>query len=165
MNTSQRLLKPSGWIPNNATLPVLIYRHDDVADDAPSKFERLFLQNGWEGIWQNGVFDYHHYHSGAHEVLGIAAGSASLQIGGPDGMVLDVSPGDCVVLPAGTGHMNLGSTEDFSVVGAYPPGQRADILTSAPSPEEQRRIDRLPLPNSDPMQGKSGFLMTAWKRD
>jgi uncharacterized protein YjlB len=165
MKTSQRLLKPSGWVPNNATLPVLMYRHGAVANDAPPEFERLFSQNGWDGIWQNGVFDYHHYHSGAHEVLGIAAGNASLQIGGPDGMVLGVSQGDCLVLPAGTGHMNLGSSGHFSVVGAYPPGQCADILTLAPSPEQQRRIDRLPLPDSDPLQGKSGFLMSAWNRD
>jgi uncharacterized protein YjlB len=165
MLTSHTLLKSSGWVPNNAVLPVLIYRREEADDDESPDFERLFSQNGWQGIWHNGVFDYHHYHSGAHEVLGVAAGSAQLQIGGADGPVLTVSRGDCLVLPAGTGHKKLESTENFSVVGAYPPGQHAEILRSAPSVEQQTRIERLPLPHSDPLQGTSGFLIEAWKPD
>lgn len=164
MLTRQVLLKPCGWVPNNTVLPVLIYQHEAAGDNERPDFEQLFSRNGWQGIWHNGVFGYHHYHSGAHEVLGVATGSAKLQIGGPDGPVLHVSRGDCLVLPAGTGHKKLESTGDFSVVGAYPPGQHADILRSAPSVEQKTRIDRLPLPRSDPLQGTSGFLMKVWTR-
>jgi uncharacterized protein YjlB len=162
MLTKQIMLKPNGWVPNNTTLPVLIYRDAVVTTDAPAEFEDLFSLNGWEGIWHDGVFDYHHYHSGAHEVLGIGGGQARLQIGGPNGEILEVSKGDCMVLPAGTGHMNLGADSDFHVVGAYPPGQHADILMSMPSLEQRERINRLQLPQSDPLQDASGFLISAW---
>lgn len=164
MQTRELFFGASGWIPNNKILPVLIYQRAIEAADAAATFERLFSRSGWTGIWHNGVFAYHHYHSGAHEVLGIGGGSALLQVGGPDGARLQVSAGDCLVLPAGTGHMNLGATNDFHVVGAYPPGQRADILTSAPSVAQQERIDRLPLPQTDPLQGTSGPLISIWRR-
>lgn len=165
MRTRALLFAPSGWIPNNKTLPVLIYRSALDAADATAAFKRQFSVNGWEGIWHNGVFDYHHYHSSAHEVLGVGKGSARLQIGGPDGETLKISAGDCLVLPAGTGHMNLGSTADFQVVGAYPPGQSADIMTSAASQAQQDGIDRLPLPENDPLYGKAGGLISIWHRD
>lgn len=68
--------------PEQPHLPVLLYR-ELFADGGPTDFDRRFAANGWTGIWTNGVFDYQHYHSGAHEVLGIALGSATLLIGGP----------------------------------------------------------------------------------
>lgn len=71
-------------IPNNQTFAVIIYRQVDPQPDTGS-FEAMFSRKGWTGIWRNGVFDYHHYHSGAREVLGIGRGLATLQIGGPHG--------------------------------------------------------------------------------
>ncbi|MGR9376824.1 cupin [Rhizobium leguminosarum] len=162
MNIETIFFKPSDWVPNNPHLPVLLYR-GLFADAEPTDFDRRFAANGWTGIWINGVFDYQHYHSGAHEVLGIARGSAKLLIGGPDGQELDVVAGDCLVLPAGTGHRNLGCTSDFQVVGAYPKGQHADIQTSAPSSEMLAKISSVPLPRTDPVQGSSGFLTEKWR--
>ncbi len=73
------------------------------------------------------------------------------------------SPGDCLVLPAGTGHKNLGCSHDFQVIGAYPPGQHADIQRSAPTEEMLSRIASLPLPRTDPVQGISGVLLDKWR--
>lgn len=160
--TYELLLEPSEWIPNNQALPVLIYRAALSPSAAADGFETLFSKNGWTGVWRNGVFVYHHYHTKAHEVLGIAAGDATLAIGGPEGSEIEVKAGDCIVLPAGTGHRKLGASSDFAVVGACPPGQHADIRTSAATDEDVASIARLPLPRTDPVEGRGGYLTSAW---
>ncbi|NNH67517.1 cupin [Rhizobium laguerreae] len=162
MNIETIIFEPSDWVPNNPHFPVLLYR-GLFADGGPIDFERRFAANGWTGIWTNGVFEYQHYHSGAHEVLGIACGSATLLIGGPGGQAIAVAAGDCLVLPAGTGHQNLGCTSDFQVIGAYPKGQHADIQTSAASSETLTKISSVSLPHTDPVQGPSGFLIEKWR--
>jgi uncharacterized protein YjlB len=83
-------------------------------------------------------------------------------IGGPSGKVLEVSVGDCIILPAGTGHKLLGSDDDFMVVGAYPPGQYADIQTSGPTNAQRNMIAALLLPRKDPVTGSDGPLMSSW---
>jgi uncharacterized protein YjlB len=153
----------SEWVPNNPVLPVLVYTKAlSPADDMASAFEARFRQNGWHGLWRNGVFSYQHYHTHAHEVLGIARGRARLLIGGPTGKELEVSAGDCLVLPAGTGHMRLGASEDFLVVGGYPPGQHADIKMDEPDAAGLDAIGRVPLPKSDPVEGQDGALTRLW---
>ncbi|NSL24040.1 cupin [Agrobacterium tumefaciens] len=161
MNVEKITLNPGDQIPNNQTFPVIIYRQVGSPFDSAA-FEALFARNGWRGIWRNGVFAYHHYHSGAHEVLGVGGGEATLQIGGPDGQTLHVTQGDCLVLPAGTGHMKLKSSADFQVVGAYPPGQEVDVQTSAPTSAMLAQIKSLPKPTTDPVHGASGDLIDLW---
>jgi uncharacterized protein YjlB len=163
MNVEKIVFPASEWVPNNQRLPVLIYKNALPHKASSDGFEKLFATNGWTDIWRNGVFDYQHYHSGAHEVLGVGQGSGILLVGGPDGQAIEVATGDCLILPAGTGHMNLGCSPDFEVVGAYPVGQHADIQTSAPSNEMLSRISASPVPDADPVQGSSGRLMTAWR--
>lgn len=159
------LFEPSEWVPNNPDLPVLVYRNAIPAEGemAPT-FEERFRGNGWQGIWQNGVFDFQHYHTGAHEVLGIAGGRARLLIGGAGGAELSVNAGDCLILPAGTGHMRIDASRDFLVVGAYPPGQDADIQTGPASEAQLDRIANLPLPRTDPVGGAEGALLRAWSQ-
>jgi uncharacterized protein YjlB len=154
-----------GSIPNSR-LPVLIY-HGVLEDDAgPADYEQLFARHGWLGAWRDGVFPFHHFHSTAHEVLGIAAGDVEVMLGGPDGRRFHLVRGDVVVLPAGTGHCNLGSGADLLVVGAYPNGMRWDLRRGDPAEHDEvvANIARVPLPEQDPAQGEDGSLVELWRR-
>lgn len=149
------LLLRNDWAPNNGKHPVLVYRQalKDEGLPAPSGTQRLFDKNAWPTQWVDGIYDYHHYHSNAHEVLGVIQGAARVMLGGPGGRELSLHSGDVLVLPAGTGHCNLASSDDFLVVGGYPQGQQPDLCRAAPTPEQQRAIERTPYPHRDPVFG------------
>jgi len=151
-----------GSIPNSA-LPVLVYRGLELAENAADA-ERAFAENAWRGAWRNGIYAFHHFHSTAHEVLAIVGGRASVTLGGPDGETLTVSRGDVLVLPAGTGHCNAGSSADLLVVGAYPGGMSWDLRRGDPAEydEVQANIAAVPLPATDPVGGADGALVRVW---
>lgn len=165
-DATAHLLADDGAIPNNPTLPLLVYQgaltlpdHDPAAT-----IEALFAANGWGSSWRNGIYSYHHYHSTAHEVLACYAGSVTVKMGGESGITLSLQKGDVMVIPAGVGHKNLESSPDFGVVGAYPPGQRWDLLTGQPDerPGADQNIARVPLPPTDPLYGTTGPLVDEW---
>jgi uncharacterized protein YjlB len=69
-----------------------------------------------------------------------------------------------VIIPAGVGHKNMGSSSDFRVVGAYPPGQTWDMNYGKPNerPQADKNISRVPLPPADPIYGDNGPLVEFW---
>jgi uncharacterized protein YjlB len=150
-----------GAIPNSP-LPVLIYHGVPEASE-PGSCERLFAENGWLGAWRDGIYSFHHFHSIAHEVLGVVAGSATVMLGGPNGSELEVNPGDVLVLPAGTGHCNLGD-QGLLVIGAYPDGMEWDICRGDPAEHDAAvsRIRAVPPPASDPIGEARGSLRSLW---
>jgi uncharacterized protein YjlB len=153
-----------GMIPNNPVLPVLLYV--GALRGKTGQTEKIFNSHNWLGSWTNGVFDYHHYHSNTHEVLGVISGSAVLQLGGGDGKQVSVQKGDVIVLPAGTGHKRLSSSDDFQVVGAYPAGMDYNMHKgeAGERPRVLEEIKRVPIPETDPVYGKEGPLIQLWNR-
>ena len=115
-------LGDDGSIPNNADLPLLIYRGALSGETLTAEGCRaLFAGNGWSaGGWVNGIFSHDHYHATAHEVLGVIAGSARVKMGGEDGVETTVAAGDVIVIPAGVGHKNLGASGVFQAWSAAP---------------------------------------------
>jgi uncharacterized protein YjlB len=158
-----------GVIPNHPRWPLIRYRGPvrlAKEFDPAAIFEELFRRNGWADSWRNGVYDYLHYHSRIHEVMGVARGSAVVQFGGTSGRKLRLNPGDVVVLPAGTGHQCMSASKDFLVVGAYPATGVYDVCRA--SEIEHRRavktVLKVPPPKRDPAYGKEGALLQLWKR-
>ena len=161
--------KDDGVVPNHPRWPLAIYRNAvrlPEAIDPAAVFEELFGQNGWGESWRNGVYDYLHYHSRIHEVMGVARGSAVVQFGGKEGRKVTVKRGDVVVLPAGTGHECVSARDDFLVVGAYPPTGTYDVCRT--SSEEHAKalksVAKVVPPRRDPVYGKAGPLLKLWKR-
>jgi uncharacterized protein YjlB len=158
--------KDDGLIPNHPRWPLIIY--EGAVPLAPgldpaAVFEELFDSHGWGRSWSDGIYDYAHYHSRVHEVLGIARGSGQARFGGPNGCVLDLKAGDVAILPAGTGHQRIKASGNFLVVGAYPASGAYDECKS----EEDRKkalpsIDRVARPRQDPVYGKAGPLLQVW---
>jgi len=156
-----------GQVPNNPALPVVIYRAAlDIGPGAAAACEALFAANDWGAAWIDGIYSHHHYHSTAHEVLGITAGSVRVRLGGEDGQLLELAAGDVVVIPAGVAHKNEGASPDLTVVGAYPGGNSPDMRR--PDAQERERalcnIREVALPARDPIYGPSGPLLDRWRR-
>ena len=155
-----RLRKPElfrfrddGETPNNPRLPLVVYRGAvrlDRGYDPAAIFEETFARHGWRDSWRDGVYDFLHFHTATHEVLGIARGRVTVQFGGAKGCAIPLAAGDVVVLPA----------------GAYPAGGSYD----EPRPEETddvravASIAKVKLPPKDPVYGAEGALGRLWTK-
>jgi uncharacterized protein YjlB len=127
--------------------------------------EDLFEANSWGDSWRDGIYDYVHYHSWIHEVLGIARGKGRVHFGGNKERIYTLKPGDVAVLPAGTGHQCLSADDDFLVVGAYPATGTYDECTAVEDrPRALKTIPKVPVPRKDPVYGAGGPLAKLWKR-
>src|SRR3954462_13682007 len=115
--------QPNGRVPNSR-FPVLLYRGvvaPEVGGDLADAIEETFRRHDWLNNWRElGVYDYYHFHSTTHEVLGMARGHISLRLGGAGGPGGELTAGDVLVLPAGTSHTRLDHSADSLMVGGYP---------------------------------------------
>ncbi len=163
INIIRHLIPDDGKFPNNGLLPLIVYEGALLLSNGKI-LEEIYESNRWVNSWQGGIFDFHHYHSTAHEVLGVIQGNARVQFGGESGISLSVKKGDVIIVPAGVAHKCIDCDEDFKVVGAYPEGQLRNILYGK---EEERpiadeNIKSLELPESDPVFGTDGPLLKNW---
>ena len=154
----------------NSRLPLVVYRGalrlDEVFDPA-AVFEETFARHGWREAWRDGIYDFLHFHSATHEVLGFARGKVTIEFGGRRGRTLTLHAGDVAVLPAGIGHRRVAASDDLLVVvGAYPAGGHYD----EPRPEEidyaaaLAAIAKVKLPRKDPVYGAGGPLIELWRK-
>ena len=157
-----------GRIPNNPTLPLILYRGgiDLTGSPDPEKLiEKTFAANGWGDMWRNGVYPYVHYHSMIHEAMGVARGRAKVRFGGEKGREIDIVAGDVVILPAGTGHQCVTQSPDLVVIGAYPSSGKYDLChgSKAEHAKALASIPKVPQPASDPVFGSNGPLIALWR--
>jgi hypothetical protein len=160
--------RDDGFIPNSPLWPVVVYRSAVKLPrslDPAAVWEALFESNGWGDTWRNGIYDYLHYHSRIHEVLGIARGSATVRLGGNKRTHRQVQSWRC------RGHSgwhrpsvpfcqpNVPSCRRLSAEGylrrVWSHGGRAR------SQREGRSQDR--TARKDPMFGSDGPLRKTWK--
>jgi uncharacterized protein YjlB len=96
----------------NSPLPVLVYRSVLPANPTPENICGAVEPNNW---MKGGVFKHypaHHFHSVTHELYAVFKGHSRLLLGrGPldeereeGDLVVELSVGDCIVLPAGVAH-------------------------------------------------------------
>jgi uncharacterized protein YjlB len=174
LRTLIRIRKPlaiafrdDGIVPNNPRFPLLVYRGAIAATtafDPATVIDTLFEINGWGRSWRDIVYDFVHYHSQIHEVMGVARGNATLEFGGVKGRTLTLKSGDVAVLPAGTGHRLIEASRNFQVVGAYPEDGTYDECTDTRAhPDAVKRIAKVRRPDRDPVYGKTGPIRQLWQ--
>lgn len=160
-------IKDDGTFPNNIALPVIVYTKVLNLPDwfAGNAIRQLFKKNNWKNSWKSGVFEYHHYHSITHEVLGICKGKTTLLLGGEHGVILEVERGDVLIIPAGVAHKNLGKENSIQCIGAYPEGKDYDMNygKEGERPNADNNIKNVPKPKTDPVFGLKGGIAEHWK--
>ena len=153
----EHLFLDDGLVPNNPALPLRLYRCGLPWEGTRPEEAIIahFAARGWSNAWVNGIYDFHHYHATAHEVLGLARGWAEVLFGGPKGVRVTVEAGDAVLIPAGVGHCLIDSGDGLSVVGAYPGGCGYDTQRATPAArlDSIARIAAVPLWPRDPVTG------------
>ena len=163
-----RKFTDDGRIPNNPTLPLVLYRGGiDLAGtpDPEDVIEKTFAANGWGNMWRNGIYPYPHYHSMIHEVMAVARGRATVRFGGKHGEDIEVASGDVVILPAGTGHQCLKQTPTLVVIGAYPASGTYNLCRGSKSDHAKALVSvaQVPQPAADPVFGPHGPLLALWR--
>jgi uncharacterized protein YjlB len=166
-NIEQIQLQDKGVFPNSR-YPALLYKGIlDIPLLFPGTYiKNQFEKNNWTNSWDAGIFEYHHYHSITHEVVGIYKGQTKLQLGGANGPKIFIEKGDVLVIPAGVAHKNLSGENSVGVIGAYPDGRDYDLNYGKPGerPHTDENIKKVPVPECDPVFGPDKGLTGFWNK-
>jgi len=155
----------AGWCPNNPGYPLIVYRNvcAEDAEEMAKWFEARFDENGWPPAWRYTVYDFAHFHSNTHEVIGAYRGCASIRFGDFAGQTIEISAGDAVLIPAGVSHQRLAASPDFIAVGAYPRGFDPDQIRKGESHGDfKETVADVPVPKTDPLVQRGGPLQMEW---
>lgn len=166
----QHIIPPNTFAPNSP-FPVLIYRDVLPLPLSEEKTAAFLESHDWEkrGVW--GHIGVRHFHPNTHECYGIFRGESTLLLGRGQsdqdgGLEVDVHAGDVVILPAGTAHCSLQSTQDYKYIGVYPkscPRWRNEYGKEPLDVETLRReIASVAMPTQDPVIGVDGPLIQLW---
>jgi uncharacterized protein YjlB len=159
-------LHDDGIFPNSK-LPAVLYKGIlQLPTLLPGTYvNTLFRKNNWTNYWKHGIFEYHHYHSITHEVLGVYKGETMLQLGGEQGVKIHLEKGDVLIIPAGVAHKNLGKENQLKCVGAYPGGRDYDMNygKEGERPKADENIAAVPAPATDPIFGAGKGVATLWR--
>ena len=153
----------------NSRLPLLIYRNAVTVGpdgDIETVMLQSFQRNDWLNNWHyRGVYEYPHWHSTSHEVLGIVRGEILLRLGGAAQSRMTFQAGDVIIVPAGVSHTSLGGSDNVFMVGGYPEGRDWDLMVDGEVSESEmrlavKRMMTLPIPARDPI---TGTPMQLWR--
>ena len=158
--------KDDGITPNSH-LPVLIYRglFDPAYESCEEWLEEQFTLNGWSRTCHKPLFDFYHYHSNTHEVLGVCDGACYIQLADKNGVKTEITKGDVVLIPAGVGHFCVEHSKDFAVVAGYPDNVIPDVLRPSPENREKalEKMNEITLPEFDPiLHDEEGGVQKFW---
>lgn len=150
--------KDDGIFPNNEKYPLILLKgawnqNKSQQDDA---VHQITTVSGWTSPWVWGIYEFHHYHSTAWELLVCVSGSAQVELGGPNSgvPVITVQHGDVILIPPGFVHKQVTATNDFALLGSYPSADvHIDTLRGEPTQEQRQSIFNCPPPIKDPMFG------------
>ncbi|PCH36651.1 hypothetical protein WOLCODRAFT_134308 [Wolfiporia cocos MD-104 SS10] len=174
LRTSTYHIPAHGHIPNTTLSPHPLLIYHGAFPSSPSlsasAIESHLTRVGVVAPkWRYTMYSQSHFHSTTHELLVVATGRARLFFGGdgnPDGVQLEVSKGDAMLLPAGVAHRLLedlgGEGGNFEMVGSYPVGAKEwDMCYGDGRPGEdhgkvKERIQALSWFKRDPLYGSEG---------
>ncbi|KAJ4855288.1 cupin domain-containing protein [Trichoderma breve] len=160
------LLGPTNDAPNSR-LPVIHYRNVLPQPQTEETTTQFLTRTGWEkrGTW--GHIGEPHFHPNTHECYGIFQGHSTLLLGkinDGNGVQVDVNTGDVIVLPAGTAHSSLRSSDDYRYIGVYPKEcpKWTNEMGERPPASFVQTIGAVARPRADPVYGKQGPLVSLW---
>jgi uncharacterized protein YjlB len=154
------LFDNDGIVPNHPRWPLIIHRRSvrfRGGFDPATIIDTLFASNGWGRSWRDTIYNFVHYHSQTHEVLGVARGDAVAEFGGIKGKRLKVGAGDIVVLRASPdqGEPELSSRGRLPAIG--------HCTDTRDLREAMKRIAKVKRPPRDPVHGKQAGIALLWR--